>query len=318
MEKPTVISLFCGCGGSSLGYKMADFKELLAIDFNKNSVETFKLNFDCPVWLEDITKISGDKILKFCNIQPYELDILDASPPCQGFSFSGKRNINDSRNNLVINIKNLIDELKPKVFIIENVYALSEGKMKGKFIEIITFLKKTKYNIKCNVLNSANYGVAQNRKRIFFIGIRPDLKKEPIFPEHNKKIICAKDVLSDLKVLKKELKDAKITNKELINLYSLVKKGKSFKELTNGTKYFNIIKLDENKPSPTILKTRNIMHYNQCRYLTINEVKRLCSYPDNFKLIGSKTNQWARLGNSVMPLQMKAIANTIKNKILKG
>jgi len=80
-KKYTVISTFAGCGGSSLGYKWAGFKELLAIDFEKNAVETFKLNFDCPVWLRDIKTVTSQEILDFCNIEKGELDVLDGSPP---------------------------------------------------------------------------------------------------------------------------------------------------------------------------------------------------------------------------------------------
>ena len=85
-KSPTVISLFAGCGGSSLGYKMAGFEELLAIDFDENAVKTFKLNFpEVPIWLKDITQIKGKDILGFCSIKEGELDVLDGSPPCQGF-----------------------------------------------------------------------------------------------------------------------------------------------------------------------------------------------------------------------------------------
>src|SRR3990167_6277348 len=97
----TVISTFAGCGGSSLGYKLAGFKELLAIDFDKNAVETFKLNFpDVPVWQEDITKVASFDMLSFTGLKKGELDVLDGSPPCQGFSMAGKRKVSDPRNKL--------------------------------------------------------------------------------------------------------------------------------------------------------------------------------------------------------------------------
>ena len=111
MEKPTVISTFAGCGGSSLGYKMAGFKELLAIDFDKNSVDTFKLNFpNVEIWQKDIKEVSSKDILDFCKLKVGELDILDGSPPCQGFSMAGKRKITDLRNDLFLEFTRLIDE----------------------------------------------------------------------------------------------------------------------------------------------------------------------------------------------------------------
>jgi DNA (cytosine-5)-methyltransferase 1 len=92
VKKPTVISTFAGCGGSSLGYKMAGFKELLAVEWDNNAVETFKLNFpSIPVYHGDIAKLTGKKCMELAGIRKGELDVLDGSPPCQGFSTAGKR-----------------------------------------------------------------------------------------------------------------------------------------------------------------------------------------------------------------------------------
>src|SRR3990167_6962206 len=89
---PTVVSLFAGCGGSSLGYSMAGFRELLAVEWDNNAVATFKLNFpDVPVYHGDIAKCSTDWILETTGLKSGELDIFDGSPPCQGFSTAGKR-----------------------------------------------------------------------------------------------------------------------------------------------------------------------------------------------------------------------------------
>jgi len=135
--KPTVISTFSGCGGSSLGYKWAGFREFLAIDFDENSVETFKLNFpDIPVWQRDINDVKGGEIIKFCKINKGELDLLDGSPPCQGFSTAGKRRVNDPRNSLFESFVRLINDLQPKVFVMENVSGMIKGRMKGMFLEV--------------------------------------------------------------------------------------------------------------------------------------------------------------------------------------
>ena len=92
--KPTVISTFAGCGGSSLGYKWAGFQELLAIEWDDNAVETFKLNFpEVPMWKRDMKAVTGKEILDFTGLKPGDLDILDGSPPCQGFSVIGKRDV---------------------------------------------------------------------------------------------------------------------------------------------------------------------------------------------------------------------------------
>lgn len=307
----TVISIFAGCGGSSFGYKLAGFKELLAIDFNDNAEKTFKANFpEIPFLNADIKQISSREILNKINLKKGELDILDGSPPCQGFSTAGKRNINDSRNDLFKEFIRLIKELQPKIFVMENVYGMVKGKMKGRFLEILKTLEETNYNVKCKLLNAANYGVPQARQRLFFIGIRKDLNKQPIFPKLQNKIITLGEALKDLHLTKQDLIETEIKNPILLNGYDKIPKGRNGEAIKKGS-YFNTIRQDERKPASTVTKTRGLLHYDEKRYLTIKEVKRLCSFPDDFKLFGTELNQWARLGNSVMPLQMKAIAEEL-------
>src|SRR3989304_6198722 len=199
MVKPTVISLFSGCGGSSLGYKWAGFKELLAIDFEKNAVETFRLNFpEVPCWQKSVIEVTAKEILSFCKIKKGELDVLDGSPPCQGFSIAGKRNITDSRNDLFKEYVRLVNDLQPKVFIMENVSGMIKGKMKGKFIEIITMLKSLNYQVKCKLLNAMWYNVPQSRERLIFIGVRNDLELQPVFPKPNKNFITVGNAIKGI------------------------------------------------------------------------------------------------------------------------
>ena len=164
MGARTVISLFSGCGGSSLGYRMAGFRELLAVDFDRNSVETFRQNFpEVPVWMADIKEITAERIMKSCGIVEKELDVLDGSPPCQGFSLAGKRKVSDKRNDLFLEFVRILKGIKPKVFVMENVTGLVYGKMRGMFKEIIRTLKDTDYNVKCKMLKAKYYGVPQSK-----------------------------------------------------------------------------------------------------------------------------------------------------------
>ena len=182
-NKYTVISIFAGAGGSSLGYKLAGFKVLLAIDIEENAIQTLKVNFDFPVWQKDIKEVTAKEILNFCNIKKGELDILDGSPPCQGFSTAGKRQINDSRNNLFQHFIKMINDLQPKVFIMENVKGMMQGKMKGLFNNILIELRKTNYNVKCKLMNAKYYNVPQSRQRLIWIGVRKDLNINPVYPK---------------------------------------------------------------------------------------------------------------------------------------
>lgn len=316
----TVISTFAGCGGSSLGYKKAGYKELLAIDFDKNAVETFKLNFpEVPVWERDITKVSADEILKFCKIKKGELDILDGSPPCQGFSTAGKRNVNDSRNILFEQFVRLINDLQPKVFIMENVSGMVKGKMKGMFIEIINQLKSLNYNVKCKLLNAKFYEVPQSRERLFFIGVRKDLNIEPSFPIPSQKIMTVKEAIKNIK-----LSEIKLPKGEIEINYNNIEVGSDLASYYESKglkrKYFNVKKINLNKPLNTIIKLfsdgmSGLLHPEEKRFLTINELKRCSSFPDVFIFTGSFQEQWARIGNAVMPNQMYYIAKHIKETV---
>ena len=128
-DAPTVISTFACGGGSSLGYSMAGFRELLANEWDDNAVQTFKLNFpDVPVIQGDIAKLTVEEVLNIIGLKPGELDVFDGSPPCQGFSTAGKRVMDDPRNGLYKEYVRLLRGLQPKVFVMENVSGMVKGK----------------------------------------------------------------------------------------------------------------------------------------------------------------------------------------------
>lgn len=289
--KPTFISLFSGCGGSSLGYKWAGFRELLAVDFDKKAVETFRLNFpNVPVWLRDIREVTGREIMKFCGIKKGELDLLDASPPCQGFSTAGKRNVNDSRNDLFMEFVRLVKELKPKVFVMENVSGLIKGKMKGRFIEIMKELKSLPYQVKCKLMNTMYYQVPQSRQRLIWIGIRNNLKVQPVYSKPSNKIIGAEKAVPQLK--------------EKILLTFRYTKGT--RDRVRSARF----------PSPAV--TSRLSLANRIEIKDVNIIKKLQSFPEEFELkngFSIYTNKKI-LGNAVPPKFMETIARTIKERIL--
>ena len=316
MVKPTVISTFAGGGGSSLGYQWAGYKELLAIDFEKNACDILRLNFpDLTVWQRDITTVQTLEILQQCKIQIGELDILDGSPPCQGFSTAGKRNLNDSRNDLFKDFVRLIEGLQPKVFIMENVSGMIKGGYKGKFNEILKTLKDTGYTVKCKLMNAMWYEVPQSRERVFFIGIRKDLNIEPSFPEPLKTFITFKEATRDLQnnEMPPEL------SKCFIPFVPLLKQGQCVSDV--GGKGFQTARIYNDKVCPTITKIiggigfGTLIHPFNNRVLSISELKRVCSFPDDYNLIGEYKIQKARLGNAVMPKMMYHIAKHIKETV---
>jgi len=319
VKKPTVISLFSGCGGSSLGYKWAGYRELLAIDFDKKAVETFRLNFpDVPCWLRDVKGVTGREILEFCGIKKGELDLLDASPPCQGFSTAGKRRITDPRNDLFMEFVRLIRALAPRTFVMENVSGMAKGSMRGIFNEALRELRKCGYLVRCRLMNAKWHGVAQNRPRLIFIGVRKDLGLSPDYPERMRRTKTFAEATSGI--------HDKETPPALTHFFQkwipLMREGQSVADVRGVRKDFQTRRVHRNRPCPALAALVGgigfgaLIHPTEDRVLSIGELKRICSFPDDFKLVGRYQIKKKSLGNAVMPKFMEAIARVIKDKVL--
>jgi len=271
---------------------MAGFDVILAVDFDRIACEAYHHNFpDTLIWQKDIAMISADDIFTALNISKYELDVLDGSPPCQGFSTAGKRQLDDPRNHLFIEYCHLLRDLAPKVFIMENVPGLIRGKMRLIFREIMLALKDCGYQVKCRLLDAKWFGVPQERKRLIWIGTRQDLQIIPIFPK-----ATVQHPISIRQAL--DLQGAGgIKNQQFRNRFrSLDKPAPTL----------------ERACPPIILMKDSI----KPRKLIVDEAKRLQSFPDNFWLPDNNKG-YALIGNSVPPLMMKAIAETVRDSILE-
>lgn len=178
MRKYNVIDLFCGCGGFSKGFEEAGYNIRFGIDMWQDATVTYKKNFpDAEVLTEDITKVSGRDILLKTKLNEEEADVIIGGPPCQGFSVSGKRMIDDERNKLYKSYVQIVEEIKPKMFVMENVpglVRLFQGKVAEQIMEDFTNIE---YKVQMQLLSAENYGVPQQRKRIFFVGLRNDLSE---------------------------------------------------------------------------------------------------------------------------------------------
>ena len=175
MHKYNVIDLFCGCGGFSKGFQQAGFDVVFGIDSWKDATITYKKNFpDAYVLNEDIIKVDGDEILRLSNIKAENVDVIIGGPPCQGFSVSGKRLIDDERNKLYKNFVRIVSEIKPKVFVMENVPGLVRL-FDGVFgPQIKEDFSKIGYRVKMKILSADDYGVPQKRTRVIFVGINDE------------------------------------------------------------------------------------------------------------------------------------------------
>lgn len=318
---PTVVSTFAGCGGSSLGYSMAGFRELLAVEWDNNAVETFKLNFpDIPVFHGDIAKLSVEETLERTGLQPGELDIFDGSPPCQGFSMAGKREFTDDRNQLFREYVRLLKGLQPKVLVMENVPGMVQGKMKLVFAEILRDLKDAGYKVSARVLNAMYFGVPQSRQRLIFIGVREDLGVEPSHPKAKWQPVTFME--SSINIIKHGAIEYPTGKSKLI--VDEMKPGEdgcdAFQRLnkTEVRRWFGMKRLSNDKPAKTVVKSilSGQIHPKENRYLSEGELKRVSSFPDDYFFIGDLKTIWSRIGNSVPPLFMMEIAKHIRTNIL--
>ncbi len=309
---PTVISTFAGAGGSSLGYSMAGFRELLAVEWDDNAVETFKLNFpEVPVYHGDIAELSVEETLDMSGLQPGELDILDGSPPCQGFSTAGKRIMDDPRNQLFREYVRLLRGLQPKVFVMENVSGMVKGKMKLVFAEIMRELKASGYKVSARLMNTKHFNVPQSRQRMIFMGIRRDLGIESSHPRAKSKTISTGHAIAqcdDYEQLSRNL------TKLQLERWRETRRGHAHHER------YSLLRMDDARPAPTILQESGSgghMHSAEPRLLHTGELKRIASFPDTFKFVGSWKDSVKRIGNSVPPLFMRAIAEHIRQEMLE-
>jgi len=313
-DAPTLISTFAGCGGSSLGYSMAGFRELLAVEWDNNAVETFRLNFpDVPVYHGDIAKLSVEQCLEMTGLQPGELELFDGSPPCQGFSTAGKREFTDDRNQLFREFVRLLRGLQPKVFVMENVSGMVKGKMKLIFAEILRELKGSGYKVSARLLNAMYFGVPQSRQRLIFVGVREDLGIEPSHPQAETVPVTAREAIGHLPPGVRGDHEPQV-----LRAWEMSRPGKSLRETCRYVGSFQSVRLDPNKPSATQIKAHLNWHYAIARQLTSKEAGIIGSFPEKYQWVGSKANYKKRIGNSVPPLMMRSIARHIRREILRN
>ena len=206
MDSLKVIDLFSGAGGLSQGFRDAGCDIISAVEINKNLSQTFRNNFKkTKIFEEDISKVKSKDLL----VNESKVDIVIGGPPCQGFSMSGKRIrgngifLNDKRNKLFKEFVRIINDLKPKIFLMENVPGILnifQGKTKN---QILSIFESIGYDAKVKVLLAADYGVPQLRKRAFFIGNNLGIDPEFLFPPKiNKDYITVEDAIFDLPFIK--------------------------------------------------------------------------------------------------------------------
>jgi len=333
-HKFEVVSLFAGGGGSSTGYRMAGGKVLAINEFIEEARKTYNANYpNTHIFPEDVRKLTPDQILEYIGKNKGDLDILDGSPPCSAFSTAGSREkgwgkdkkYSDSSQS---NVEDLFFEyirilrgLMPKVFVAENVSGLAKGTAKGYLNQILRDLRDSGYHVACKILNAKYLGVPQNRTRIIFVGIRNDLWKDEYkgltHPKPVDYIVDLKTAFEGLVFTDKDRQETDLSKYAVYKLLCTLKRGEQHK------KAFTLVKCSPSKVSRCIKATtgtigaRETYHWNN-RALTVKEIKRIMSVPDDYILTGTYQQKVERLGRMVAPLMMKAIAENIYNEVLKN
>ena len=380
-DSPNFVDLFCGAGGFSLGFEKAGFRSVFAIDKHPDPIRTYCYNRSGllekqGVFIGDIRQINGksiiNKISTLNNISN-KVDVIIGGPPCKGFSNRGKRQRNDPRNNLIYEYFKIVADIKPEVFVFENVPGILHEKNRFLLEKVVNKLDKMQYNYSFDILNAFDYGVPQNRQRLILIGRKSE--EEIIFPKRSKKYFL-KDAVKDLNykmpiydavpIVKKpvntkealedisysKVKQSPILNdrnpistyqeelrkktnkiynhittnhrKSSLELYKLLKPGQEMKDLPLEirNKRWSLRRMVPEELSRTITAcNEDLIHYFQDRIITIREMARLQSYPDDYIFQGTRTTgsyqrktsccQVQQVANSVPPLLAQAIAEAV-------
>jgi len=199
-SRPIGIDLFAGAGGLSLGFEQAGFDVAAAVEIDPIHCATHEFNFpNCKTICASVTDISGSEIRRLAGLGGKEIDVVFGGAPCQGFSLIGKRALDDPRNQLVFHYVRIVEELQPKYCVFENVKGLTLGKHSEFLKELIAALGDAGYDVVLpyQVLNAADYGVPQDRKRLFLMGTKRGLKA-PHYPMPLDHRVTVEEAIGDL------------------------------------------------------------------------------------------------------------------------
>ena len=419
----SVVSLFSGCGGSCLGFRMAGYRIAFASEFVEAARESYRANSpDVPLDPRDVRDLRPEDVLEAAGLRAGEADVLEGSPPCSSFSQAGKRQrlwgqakaYSDTvqrTDDLFFEYARLLEGIRPRAFVAENVAGLVRGTSKGHFKAILARLRGAGYRVEARLLDSQWLGVPQARVRLIFVGVREDLDRAPAFPRPLPYRYSIREAIPWLTALRggnkanygqKGLEFSvdrpapTITGGDTLGLAPfqfeaearvLVERsvglrhsrgedlggGHEFVDATDspapaivagrtvsvavrrrsaaqtpegegasldGTaigvewdrlppgghskRYYNLLRTHPDRPCPTITQaagvgrgTAGVTHPTERRKFSIAELRRLSSFPDDFVLAGTYSQQWERIGRAVPPLMMFAVARTLRDEVLR-
>lgn len=309
-------SLFSGCGGSSVGIKLAGGDVRYASEFVPIAADTYEANAPGTyVDRRDIREVTPEFVLKKCRVRKGELDYLDGSPPCKIFSKAsihtkGKRDetqvvlysegIKQRVDDLFFQFSRLLDGIQPRVFVAENVEGLTAQANRQYLHDIFQALNKCGYAVEARVIDASKLGVPQARKRLIFVGVRNDLVKKgfkPVFPKPLNRYITVQDVVPHAVKMKfgggkgyvsAAQPSQTITASDATTYETADFSCGAFIELADGHR----------------------------RKYKISEAKKVFGMPSDFKLLGDYEQKFERLGRIHVPLSVYYLASTLREKVL--
>lgn len=332
-----VISLFSGCGGLDLGFEKAGFDIPVANEFDKTIWATFKANHPKTHLIEgDVRQITKTDIAPFIN---GEVDGIIGGPPCQSLSEAGSlRGIEDDRGQLFFDYIRILKDFKPKFFLAENVSGMLANRHSEAVQNILNHFDEAGYDVSLTLVNAKDYGVAEERKRVFYIGFRKDLNINFVFPkgstEDDEKKITLRDIIGDLQETAVPALPKNKHNPEAINnneyftgSYSTIfmsrNRVKSWDEQAY-TVQASGRQCQLHPQAPKMVK----FDKNDCRFvegkehlyrrMTVREVARVQGFPDDFQFIYTDVDTGYKMIGNAVPVNLAyEIAVAIKS-ILEG
>lgn len=341
-KKIKTLSLFSGAGGLDIGFHLSGFDIVACVELEEKYCNTLIKNRENKLHFGKMTTIHNIDIRDF-DVTPYKdlgIECIIGGPPCQTFSAAGRRaggviGTDDARGQLYEVYCEILDELRPEVFVFENVYGLPGANGGEPWREIQKAFTEHGYDLTAEVVDAADYGVPQHRERLIMIGTR---QKDYVFPipivgpDSNtpKPLVSVNDAIKDLQKRNERYSDG------LGGLYGHllpdVPEGLNYAFFTAEmghpepvfawrSKFHDLLyKVDRNQPCRTIKanpgKFTGPLHWKN-RNFTIEELKRLQTFPDNYEIVGSYSHVVEQIGNSVPPKLAYVIAESIKEQILR-
>lgn len=329
----SVVELFAGAGGLALGLEQAGFKTLGLVEIDKHACQTLKKNR--PKWnviQKDIVDVAEQGIRTYLGDSINEIDLLSGGYPCQAFSYAGKKmGLNDVRGTMFYYYAKILNDLKPKMFLAENVRGLVNHDKGRTLATMLKVFSEIGYQVKWKVLKALDYDVAQKRERIVIVGIRNDLIKQYNlsfkFPKPYGYMLTLKDVLQN--VPKSDGAKYPESKKKILDL---VPPGGYWRDLPEeiakaymGKSYYSgggrtgmARRLSWDEPSLTLTcspaqKQTERCHPDETRPFTVREYARIQSFPDYWEFDCSTANAYKQIGNAVPVNMAKAIGLSIIN-----